>query len=144
MPDERFTERQPRVIAEIQRVAAMLGVDRLSQSEFDAHHQLACCSTAGYQFGSWNRAVRVAGLEPYEPGFNDSGPKISDEELLREIVRLREHLGKDPSQMEMARFGKYSPKPFAERWGSWLGARKAAYERFGVLTGHARNEGPER
>lgn len=129
--ESAFTERQLRVIAEILRVANMLGVDRLSQNDFDKHHQLASLSTAGYQFGSWNRAVKAAGLEPYESGKNNVGPKLSDEELLLEIIRLHGELGKTPSERELARFGKFSPKPYRDRWGSWTKARNAAYERFG-------------
>lgn len=127
-----LTDRQQRVIAEIQRVAAMLGVERLSKRDFDKHHELAGLSTAGYQFGSWNRAVRAAGLEPYESGRSNQGPRIADEELLREIIRVHQQLGKVPSEREMARFGRYSPKPYKARWGSWVTAREAAYARFGV------------
>jgi hypothetical protein len=128
---EQYTERQSRVIEEIRRVAKELGVDRLSQREFDKHHKLAGCSTAGYQFGSWNRAVRAAGLEPYEAGKNDQGPKLSDDELLREVIRVHSQLGKHPSEREMARFGQFSPKPYKDRWGSWVKARQAAYEKYG-------------
>jgi hypothetical protein len=124
-----LTERQQRVIAEIQRIARMLDVRRLSQSDFDKHHQLGCVSTAGYQFGSWNRAVRAAGLEPFDSGQSNRGPKIADDELLDEIVRLHRQLGKPPSEREMARFGQYSPKPYKDRWGSWTAAREAAYQR---------------
>jgi hypothetical protein len=110
----------------------MLGVDRLSSNEFDKHHKLGGLSTAGYQFGSWNRAVKAAGLQPYETGGNKVGPKISDQELLEEIIRLHHELSKRPSEKEMARFGKYSPKPYRDRWGSWSAAQTAAYERFGI------------
>jgi hypothetical protein len=127
-----YTERQQRVIAEIQRVAQMLGVERLSQREFDKHHQLAGLSTAGYQFGSWNRAVRAAGLEPYPAGASNTAPKLTDEELLAEIVRLHRELGKQPSEREIGRFGLYSPRPYKARWKSWIAARQAAYDRFGV------------
>ena len=137
MAEEAFdgtelTDRQQRVIAEIQRVAAMLGAERLSKRDFDKHHQLTGLSTAGYQFGSWNRAVRVAGLVPYESGRSNQGPKITNEELLREIIRIHQQLGKVPSEREMARFGRYSPKPYKVRWRSWVTAREAAYARFGI------------
>src|SRR5438270_458967 len=75
-----LTEAQRRVVIEIQRVAAELGVDRLSQNDFDRHHRLACVTTAGYQFGSWNEAVKAAGLDPIPPGMSNRGSKISDEE----------------------------------------------------------------
>ncbi len=128
--DAVLTPKQLRVVEEIQRVAQSLGVDRLSQREFDRHHKLAGCSTAGYQFGSWNRAVQAAGLEPYEAGKGNAGPKLSDTELLEEIIRLHAELGKEPSETEMARFGTYSPQPY-KRWGGWSAAKIAAYERFG-------------
>ena len=32
----------------------------------------------------------------------------------------------------MARFGKFSPKPYNDRWGTFAKAREAAYERFGI------------
>jgi len=121
--EPQYTERQLRVIAEIQRVAQILATDRLSKRDFDKHHQLVGLSTAGYQFGSWNRAVRAAGLEPRESGQSNLGPKLCDEELLREIIRLHQQLGKQPSASEMARFGQ---------WGSWVSARDAAYARYGI------------
>ena len=127
-----LTDRQQRVVAEIQRVAAMLGVDRLSQRDFDKYHQLAGLSTAGYQFGSWNRAVLAAGLEPYESGGSNQGPRLADDELLQEIIRVHQQVGKPPSEREIARFGRYSPKPYKARWGSWVAAREAAYARFGA------------
>ncbi len=129
--EQEFTERQLRVIAEIQRVAKMLGVDRLSQRDFDKYHELAGLSTAGYQFGSWNRAVCAAGLEPFEP-HGVGIRKFTDDELLQAIVSLRKQLGKDPSEREMARFGNYSPKPFTDRWGTWVAAKQAAYDRYGI------------
>ena len=55
--DTEYTDAQRRVLEEIQRVAAELGVDRLSSHEFDRHQKIAGCTTAGYQFGSWNAAV---------------------------------------------------------------------------------------
>jgi hypothetical protein len=131
MTTDTLSERQWRVVAEIQRVAAMLGVDRLSQRQFDASHEIAGLTTAGYQFGSWNRAVKAAGLEPYEPGASNQQAKLSDDDLLEEIVRLHRELGKTPSERELARFGQYSPKPYKARWGSWVAAKEAAYAKFG-------------
>lgn len=128
-----LTKRQQRVVAEILRVAALIGVDRLSQREFDKHHQLAGLSTAGYQFGSWNRAVQAAGLEPYESGRrNNQAPKLSDEELLLDVIRVHGELGKPPSERELSRFGQFSMKPYKARWGSLAAARETAYARYGV------------
>jgi hypothetical protein len=128
---EGLTDAQRRVVEEIRRVAQVLGVDRLSQRDFDTHRSASSLSTAGYQFGSWNEAVVAAGLVPYESGFSNVGPKISDDELLQEIIRVHRIIGRRPSQHQLTRHGKYSPKPYSARWGTWLAARDAAYAKYG-------------
>lgn len=130
--ESSFTGSQLRVIAEIQRIADKLNVDRLSSNDFDLHHELSGLSTAGYQFGSWNRAVVAAGLHPNEPGYSNKGPKLSDEELLTEIIRVHRQLGKKPSEREISHFGNYSVRPYKARWGTFSAAREVAYERYGI------------
>lgn len=120
-----------RIVKEIQRVAKLLGVDRLSRREFDEHHELGGASTAGNLFGSWNLAVKAAGLQPYPTGGSSTGPKINDDELLREIIRIHVELGKTPSERNMNAFGKFSIKPYRSRWGTFVDARKAAYLKYG-------------
>lgn len=133
--DEEFTDAQIRVIGEIRRIAAKLNLDRLSSNDFDKHHELAGVSTAGYQYGSWNRAVRAAGLQPYECGKSNTGPKIADDELLPEIIRVHGELGKAPSEREISRFGKYGIRPYKACWGSLSTACEIAYEKFGIPAG---------
>src|SRR5690349_20359487 len=88
MIEPQYTEPQRRVIEEIQRIAGELGVDRLSSNEFDRRHRIAGVTTAGDQFGSRNAAVKAAGLEPYPTGVSTIGPKLTDEELLLDLLRL--------------------------------------------------------
>jgi hypothetical protein len=125
-----LNEAQQRMVSEIRRVAAELGVMSLSQSQFDQHHQLGGVSTAGYQFGSWNEAVVAAGLEPIPPGCSNPEPRYSDAELLEEIIRLHREFGKPPSERLLAAKGRFSPKPYRERWGSFAKAKEAAYEKY--------------
>jgi Homing endonuclease associated repeat len=125
-----YTDAQQRDIEEIQRVAAELGVDRLSSQEFDRLHRVAGCTSAGYQFGSWNAAVKAAGLEPYPTGFSNVGPKLSDDELLLDLLRLEADLGTRPSELKVAAFGRYSPKPYKDRWNSIANAFETAKARF--------------
>lgn len=113
-----WTPSQVTVVNEIRRIAEALGKSTLSQREFDEHHQLSGVSTAGYQFGSWNEAVAAAGLEPLPSGGAGRGPKLSDQELLEDLLRLREELGTFPSLRKLAKQGRFSEKPYRERWGS--------------------------
>jgi hypothetical protein len=129
--DAPLTPAQQRVVDEIRRIAAQLRVDRLPQSEFDKHHRNAGVTTAGYQFGSWNEAVAAAGLEPIPSGASNVRLKISDEELLLDLVRVQAKLGgAAPSERKLARHGNYSPKPYKERWGSVAKAIAVAQARF--------------
>jgi hypothetical protein len=119
-------EKQDRLVNEIRRIAAILGVDRLTQREFDRYHSFGCLSTVGYQFGSWNRAVVAAGLKPNQSGGADREPVLDATELLEEILRLSDELKKLPSERELSRFGKFSLKPYRDRWGTFNRAKEAA------------------
>jgi hypothetical protein len=116
------------MVSEIRRVAVELGVKSLSKSQFDRHHRLGGVTTAGYQFGSWNEAVTAAGLEPIPSGCSNPEPRYSDAELLQEIIRLHQEFGRPPSERVLAAKGRFSPKPYRDRWGSFAKAKEAAYE----------------
>ncbi len=81
-------------------------------------------------FGSWNRAIEAAGLEPITD-FVPEHKKISDEELMTEVIRLTKELGKKPSDREMQALGRFSPRPYVKRWGSFAKGREAAYQKLG-------------
>jgi len=129
---EDLTPAQIRIVQEIRRVAQRLGdVRRLSQREFDEHHELGGVTTAGHQFGSWNEAVRAAGLEPYPSRGRLPEPRYTSEELLAEIIRVHRLRGTPPTERWMAKLSKYSLAPYRDRWGKFSTARDAAYARFG-------------
>ena len=119
------------IIAEIQRVAKHLGSECVSQSDFERHGTMSV-SGITYVFGSWNRAIRAAGLKPFA-----SSPRnqISDAELMQEVIRLTRELGKIPSDREMGSHGRYCPRPYVKRWGTFAKARTAAYESLGFPEG---------
>jgi len=117
------------ILAEIRRVAEKLGVKQLPRSKF-AQHSKVSVSTVRYTFGSWNRAVQEAGLEPIAAHAPPS-ERIPDNDLLQEIIRLTQELDKKPSAREMAAFGRYSKKPYIKRWGSFVEARELAYRKLG-------------
>jgi hypothetical protein len=130
MPDPDLSAQQQRIIAEMKRVAKKLGTNQLSQNDFDEHHELGGVTTAGMLFGSWNLAIKAAGLTPYPSG--GPGPRrITDDELLEELIRVHKHFGKMPSERNVAAIGNYSLTPYKERWGSIAKAREVAYLRFG-------------
>jgi hypothetical protein len=128
-PDLRIVEltvRQRELISEIQRVARILGVDRLSQREFDRNRSQGSVTTIGHQFGSWNEAVMAAGLQPNPSGGSSRGTILDANELLAEILRVRNELGELPSERKMSRWGQFSLSAYRDRWGTFTKAREAA------------------
>ena len=80
--------------------------------------------------------MEAAGLAITPPGPSAEllRQKISDEDLLQEVVRLTRELGKKPSSTEMRAKGRFSDGPYAQRWGSFTKAREVAYAKYGFPT----------
>lgn len=78
------------------------------------------------RFGSWNRAVELAGFEPFTGTSEDI---YSSEELLTELQRLAEERGRPPTTEDMWKHGRMSTQPLVNRFGSWIDAlREAGFE----------------
>ena len=103
------------LLNELRRVAKELGKDTLTQKEFNQHSRTNH-STIVKRFGSWNTALKKAGLSVKRLS------NISDEELFAEIEKVWNRLGRQPQYKEMEQLGKFSLKPYENRFGSWLKA----------------------
>lgn len=81
--------------------------------------------TYGDRFGTWNKALEKAGLET---GTNDptGAPPISREDLLNELRRLADELGKTPTTREMDEEGAYCEDPYRREFGTWNNAVREA------------------
>ena len=124
------TDKKSEIIAELQRVATLLEKQTVTISEFEKHGNFSSCKVRS-TFGSWNEAIIAANLNPIAPGPVKAPPKISDEELLKEIISLTKKLGKEPSQNEMSAKGKFSDTSYRVRFGSWVKAKQIAYATYG-------------
>ena len=74
------------------------------------------------RFGSWNAAVEAAGFEPRSSG------RVDDAELLADLRRLRETLGRKPTSTDVREHGQYGLATYQRRFGSWSAALDAALE----------------
>ncbi|WP_128478135.1 homing endonuclease associated repeat-containing protein [Halorussus pelagicus] len=110
-PDEMGSKRIPdrELLAELQRLYTELG-EPPTQRDMTDHGEY---SNRTYQlrFGSWSNALREAML--------DTNDGISETELLREIERLTDELGRSPKAAEMDDRGQYAPVTYHRRFGSW-------------------------
>lgn len=106
------------LIQDIKRVRAMLGETPTAEqmTRLGKHSP----RTAQTRFGSWNNALEVAGFD------SSHLHRIADDELLEEIRRLAERLGRPPYLTELNESGSYSQRPYYRAFGSWSAALEAA------------------
>jgi hypothetical protein len=128
------------IVEELRRVAAVIDSKSVSRSQFNAHGTISSAAVE-QAFGSWNDAIRSAGLVPLPPGGIPKDEKwrvqrvtnsiasrgrIPDEDLLDDLLRLAKELGRRPSGNQVAAKGKYNPSVYQRRWGSIAAAYDAA------------------
>jgi hypothetical protein len=131
------------VVEELRRVAGIIDSNSVSRSQFDAHATISS-ATVEQAFGSWNEAIRSAGLIPLPQGGTPKDERwrlervtnpttaglgrgrIPDEELLADLRRLAKELGRRPSGNQVAAKGKYNPSVYIRRWGSVAAAYEVA------------------
>ncbi|USZ68336.1 hypothetical protein NGM10_01020 [Halorussus salilacus] len=110
-PDEMGSKRIPdrELLAELQRLYTELGKPPTQQDMTERGEY----SNRTYQlrFGSWSSALQEAML--------DTNDRISEAELLREIERLADELGRAPRVADMDERGEYAPVTYHRRFGSW-------------------------
>jgi len=108
------------LVVAVQALAARLGktptvVDMHERGNFHPE-------TYVERFGSWGTALEAADLDP-----DDMGSKqYTDYELLDELHRLAEKLGRSPTRYDLDEHGKYSYKTYQNRFGSWNDAKTEA------------------
>ena len=109
-----YTKQQ--IIEEIRRIANKLDVKSLKQKDFKRHSKISL-STVRYHFSTWNEAIKEAGLIPIDSIEVISKKElIDDNELLLDLIRLYNKNGKEPTWSLINTKGKYSTKPYRDRW----------------------------
>ncbi|MBQ9162350.1 MAG: HNH endonuclease [Clostridia bacterium] len=104
------------VIAELHRIADILGKDSITVVDFENHSKMCSLHALHSRFGTWGEILKLAGME-------SKNLKKTDEELYEEIERLWILLGRQPTYTDMRKgISKYSPRTFENHFGSWRGA----------------------
>jgi hypothetical protein len=106
------------LLGDLRRVADRLD-RRPTSEEYDEHGRYSD-STYFRRFDSWADALEAAGVaDRYEAA---PATQHATDELLEELSRLGEVLGRPPTHAEMDRLGEYSPGTYRRRFGSWCEA----------------------
>ena len=73
-------------------------------------------------YGSWPDALSAAGFDPSREAHN----RVCREELLAELRRLADELGRPPRRDDLVEHSAYSDRPYYREFGSLIEAQKAA------------------
>jgi hypothetical protein len=114
------------IIEEMKRIAAAMG-GSLSERDFEQRSTIPL-STLRFHLGSWQRALKEAGLKFVEKT-PETKPTSSDE-LLLELIRLHKDSGELPTLALIESKGKYKAHYYKERWKSIGDAFHRAKEKF--------------
>ena len=107
------------LVADLKRVAQSLNSDAMSSRKYRALGSFAS-TTIENRFGSWNNALRLAGLSL------SNELDISDERLFENLLVLWEHRGRQPRRSELSSSpSTISQTPYNRRFGSWTAALEA-------------------
>lgn len=109
------------MLAELKRVANFIGGSTVTIKEFRLHGSFGDGRLTD-EFGSWANALAAAGLQP-PVGWK---PKTTDEELLENMARVWEHVGRQPRLADFRPpVSRFSHAPYVSRYGSWRKALEA-------------------
>lgn len=110
------------LLADLRQAAERSGSPVLSQRAY-SQFGLYDPKTLSRRFGTWNEAVRAAGLE------TANEVNISDGLLFQNIMDLWTYYGRQPRLNELARApSQISAGPYSRRFRSWLAALQAFVE----------------
>lgn len=107
------------LLADLREVAKRLGKVTVGQKEY---RRLGTYddTTATRRFGSWNEALRRAGLAL------SNELDLSDEMLFDNVLTLWAHYGRQPRRRELSLPpSRISQSPYSRRFGSWSAALEA-------------------
>jgi hypothetical protein len=118
------------ILAEMKRVAEKLGVKALKREEFEKNTTIPN-DTIAYYLGSWDHALKEAGLEPGSTTeFKTKLEPQNDDELLLDLVRLYDETGGTPTAALVNSRGKYRYRHYGARWKSLGEALDLAVKKF--------------
>jgi hypothetical protein len=107
------------LLSDLRAAANELGQDTVGQKEYRGVGKYAD-TTASSRFGSWNNALRAAGLEV------SNEKDIRDERLFENLLTLWQHYGRQPRRRELTSPpSTISQTPYNRRFGSWTAALAA-------------------
>jgi hypothetical protein len=122
LKDVRYNIPPEQLLDDLKEVAGKLGRNTLTLQQYGEMGKFNP-KTFHKRFGSWNKALQQAGLEP---GLEKN---IPEKELFENMEEVWISLGRQPMPHEMRRpLSRYSSHPYLNRFGNWRNALSAFIE----------------
>lgn len=111
------------MLNDLRTVSVKLGKQTFTSNEYSQYGKHSK-STFFRRFGSWNKALKAAGLVPYDhPLGGGAKNKVSEYACLEEIERLWVELGRQPTTTDIKNGrSRFSLHTYERRFGSWRNA----------------------
>lgn len=115
---QTFTDDE--LLAELRVVAKKLDTDTVTIQQFNQHGTMSP-ETIRRRFGSWWRAVELAGLK-----ISNLGKRYSETDYFENLLKVWTHYGRQPTYGEMSRPPSWiRAKAYEAKWSTWRNALKA-------------------
>ena len=111
------------LLDEIRAVAAQTDGDTAPSLQDFRQHSSIADTTVLRRFDSWQAAVEKAGFEPHDPTTS-----VPDTDLLAELHRLADEVGRIPTIPQMNERGEYAASTYQNHFGSWSAALDEAFD----------------
>lgn len=108
------------LLAELRAVAKKLDTNTITIEQFNQHGSMSA-ETIRRRFGSWWRAVELAGLK-----IANLGKRYSETDYFENLLKVWTYYGRQPTYGEMSRQPSWiRAKAYEAKWGRWRSALKA-------------------
>ena len=116
------------LLDDMKRVADKCGSVNLASRDYDEYGEFSS-ATISRRFGSWNKAIEIAGLKI------SNIINISEQELFKNLENVWIKLGRQPKRREMKLpLSKYSERGYITKFGSWRKALETFVEFINSVT----------
>jgi 5-methylcytosine-specific restriction endonuclease McrA len=113
-----------RLLDEIRTVATKIRSKTVSRKDFDQHATMTSF-TVHKRFGSWLKALEIAGL-----GLSKKQKKHTEEDYFENLLTVWTHYGRQPHYGEMQREpSRITASAYERKWGTWRKALLAFIDR---------------
>ena len=120
-------------MTDLRKTARKLRKKHVGYEEYEKEGKY-CPQIVTRKFGTWNRALKKAGLNVTKIN------RISTDELLENLKKVWDSLGRQPSSTEMVKpLSRFNRTAYKRRFGTWFGALRALVK--AIKTGRLKSPG---